>query len=70
MAPFLFTKKILAGETIDVFNHGRHQRDFTYIDDIVEGVLRVLDRPAVSNPDWSGKHPDPASSKAPWRIII
>jgi len=68
MAPILFTRAILAGEAIRIFNHGNMQRDFTYIDDIVEGVLRVLDRPAVSNPDWSGKQPDPASSRAPWRI--
>jgi len=68
MAPILFTRAILAGEAIQIFNHGNMQRDFTYIDDIVEGVLRVLDQPAVSNPDWSGKQPDPASSQAPWRI--
>jgi len=68
MAPILFTRAILAGEAIQIFNHGNMQRDFTYIDDIVEGVLRVLDQPARANPDWSGKHPDPASSKAPWRI--
>ncbi len=68
MALFLFTKAILAGEPIDVFNHGRHRRDFTYIDDIVEGVLRVLDHVAVANPAWSGAHPDPATSRAPWRV--
>jgi len=68
MAPILFTRAILAGEPIKIFNHGNMQRDFTYIDDIVEGVLRVLDQPAQANPDWSGKQPDPASSKAPWRI--
>ncbi len=68
MAPMLFARAILAGEPIKVFNHGDMQRDFTYIDDIVEGVLRVLDRPAVPNPEWSGKQPDPASSRAPWRI--
>ncbi len=68
MAPILFTRAILAGEAIQVFNHGDMQRDFTYIDDIVEGVLRVLDQPARANLDWSGKRPDPASSKAPWRI--
>jgi len=68
MAPILFTRAILAGEAIRVFNHGNMQRDFTYIDDIVEGVLRVLDQPATANSDWSGKRPDPASSKAPWRI--
>ena len=68
MALFLFTKKILAGEPIDVFNYGKHRRDFTYIDDIVEGVIRVLDRPATANPDWSGDSPDPGTSMAPWRV--
>jgi len=68
MAPVLFTRAILAGEPIKVFNHGKMRRDFTYIDDIVEGVVRVLDHVAAANPDWSGKVPDPASSKAPWRI--
>jgi UDP-glucuronate 4-epimerase len=68
MALFKFTKAILAGETLQVFNYGRHRRDFTYIDDIVEGVIRVLDRPAPANPDWRGDAPDPGSSKAPWRV--
>ncbi len=68
MALFTFTRKILAGEPIDVFNHGRHARDFTYIDDIVEGVIRVLDRPAEPNPDWNGQSPDPATSTAPYRL--
>ena len=68
MALFKFTKAILADEPIDVFNYGKHRRDFTYIDDIVEGVVRVLDRPAQPNEAWDGKHPDPSSSKAPWRI--
>jgi UDP-glucuronate 4-epimerase len=68
MAPILFTKSILAGEPIKVFNYGKHRRDFTYIDDIVEGVVRAVDRPAQPNPDWDGKNPDPASSKAPWRV--
>ena len=68
MALFKFTKAILAGERIPVFNHGRHRRDFTFIDDIVEGVIRVLDRPAPANPDWSGDHPDPGTSTAPWRV--
>ncbi|MCF6266935.1 MAG: NAD-dependent epimerase [Desulfuromusa sp.] len=68
MAMFLFAKAILAGEPIQVFNYGKMQRDFTYIDDIVEGVVRVLDRVAASNPDWSAEHPDPASSQAPCRI--
>lgn len=68
MALFKFTKAILAGEKIPVFNYGKHRRDFTYIDDIVEGIVRVLDSPASSNPSWSGAKPDPASSKAPWRV--
>jgi UDP-glucuronate 4-epimerase len=68
MALFLFTKAILAGEPIDVFNHGRMQRDFTYVDDIVEGVVRVADRVAQPSPAWSGAEPDPGSSKAPWRV--
>lgn len=69
MALFLFTRNILAGSPIDVFNHGHHRRDFTYIDDIVEGVVRVLDKPAKPNPDWSGDHPDPATSVAPYRVF-
>ncbi len=68
MALFKFTKDILAGEPIDVFNYGRHRRDFTYIDDIVEGVIRVLDRPARPDSDWNSDHPSPNTSKAPWRI--
>jgi UDP-glucuronate 4-epimerase len=68
MALFKFTKAILAGEKIPVFNYGKHRRDFTYIDDIVEGVIRVLDKPAQPNPDWSGASPDPGSSAAPWRV--
>ncbi len=68
MALFSFTRAILAGEPIDVFNYGRHRRDFTYVDDIVEGVCRVIDRPPEGNPDWSGEAPDPGSSRAPWRI--
>jgi len=68
MALFLFTKKILAGEPIDVFNNGMHRRDFTYIDDIVEGVIRSIDLPAKSNSYWSGHSPDPATSLAPWRV--
>jgi UDP-glucuronate 4-epimerase len=68
MALFLFTRKILAGEPIDVFNHGNHRRDFTYVDDIAEGVIRVLDKPAESNPQWNGDSPDPATSSAPHRI--
>ncbi|MBS3800349.1 MAG: NAD-dependent epimerase, partial [Thioalkalivibrio sp.] len=68
MALFLFTQKILAGEPIDVFNYGHHRRDFTYIDDIVEGVIRTLDRVAPTNPDWDGAAPDAASSSAPYRL--
>lgn len=68
MALFKFTRGILAGETIPVFNHGEMVRDFTFVDDIVEGVIRVIDQPAEPNPDWHGDHPDPASSYAPWRI--
>ncbi len=68
MALFKFTKNILAGESIPVFNYGRHRRDFTYIDDIVEGVIRVLDRPAHPNPDWNGDTPDSATSRAPYRL--
>jgi len=68
MALFKFTKAILAGEPIQVFNYGKHRRDFTYIDDIVEGVVRILDRPVLGNPDWNSDHPDPGTSKAPWRI--
>ncbi|MDD3518240.1 MAG: NAD-dependent epimerase [Chromatiales bacterium] len=68
MALFLFTRAILEGRPIDVFNYGRHRRDFTYIDDIVEGVIRVLDRVPESDADWSGDKPDPGSSYAPYRL--
>ena len=68
MALFLFTRAILAGRPIDVFNHGRMRRDFTYIDDIVEGVLRVLDRIPQPDPQWSGARPDPGTSSAPYRV--
>lgn len=68
MALFKFTAKILAGEPIQVFNFGRHRRDFTYIDDIVEGVIRVLDRPAEGDAEWSGDAPDSATSRAPYRL--
>lgn len=68
MALFLFTKSILEGKPIDVFNYGKHRRDFTYIDDIVEGVIRTLDHTAEPNPNWSGDNPDSATSKAPYRI--
>lgn len=68
MALFLFTRNILAGQPIDVFNHGHHRRDFTYIDDIVEGVIRTLDKVATPNPDWDGNSPDSGTSYAPWRL--
>ncbi|SFC09141.1 UDP-glucuronate 4-epimerase [Bosea sp. CRIB-10] len=68
MAPMIFTKKILAGEPIEVFNEGRHERDFTYVDDIVEGVVRVLDQVAAPDPAWSSDEPGPATSSAPWRL--
>ena len=69
MALFLFTKAILQDEPIQVFNHGRMVRDFTYIDDIVEGVVGVIDRPATPDPAWRGSDPDPATSDAPYRIF-
>ncbi len=68
MALFLFTRNILAGRPIDVFNHGRHTRDFTYIDDIVEGVIRTLDRVPAPDPDYDPMHPNPGSSSAPYRV--
>lgn len=68
MALFLFTRSILAGKPIDVFNYGHHRRDFTYVDDIVEGIVRTLDKPATPNPQWSGDDPDPATSNAPYRL--
>jgi UDP-glucuronate 4-epimerase len=68
MALFKFTHNILAGKPIDVFNYGNHRRDFTYIDDIVEGVVRVLDRVPEPNPEWSGDKPDSATSTAPYRL--
>ena len=69
MAPMLFARAILAGEPIKVFNHGRMQRDFTYIDDIVEGVLRCCDKPATANPDFDPLQPDPATAAAPHRVF-
>jgi UDP-glucuronate 4-epimerase len=68
MALFLFTKAILDEKPIQVFNYGKHRRDFTYIDDIVEGIIRTLDNTAQGNPGWNGKTPDPGTSKAPWRV--
>jgi len=69
MALFIFTKKILAGEPIDVFNHGKHKRDFTYVDDIVEGVIRTLDKVASPNANWSSDEPDSATSYAPYKTL-
>jgi UDP-glucuronate 4-epimerase len=69
MALFLFTKAILEGRPIDVFNHGQMQRDFTYVDDIVEGVVAVLDRPALSDAEYRSDEPDPSASDAPYRIF-
>ena len=69
MAPMLFARAILAGEPIKVFNHGKMQRDFTYIDDIVEGVLRCCDKPATANPDFDSLNPDPATAAAPHRLF-
>lgn len=68
MALFKFTKAILEEQPIDVFNYGNHRRDFTYVDDIVTGVVRVLAKPANTNPDWDANKPDPSSSMAPWRL--
>jgi UDP-glucuronate 4-epimerase len=68
MSLFLFTRNILEGKAIDVFNYGNHRRDFTYVDDIVEGVIRVIDKPAQANPLWTGDHPDPGTSQAPYRV--
>jgi UDP-glucuronate 4-epimerase len=68
MALFIFTKAILEGKPIEVFNHGKMRRDFTYIDDIAEGIIRVLDRPAASDPSWSSDRPDPGTSSAPARV--
>lgn len=68
MSLFLFTRNIMEGKPIDVFNYGNHRRDFTYIDDIVEGIIRVIDQPAQANADWRSENPDPASSFAPYRL--
>jgi len=68
MSPILFADRISRGQPIDVFNHGHHSRDFTYIDDIVEGVIRTLDHPATPDPDYDAEHPDPATSSAPYRV--
>ncbi|WP_020565425.1 NAD-dependent epimerase [Methylosarcina fibrata] len=68
MSLFQFTRNILAGKPIDVFNYGNHRRDFTYIDDIVEGIIRVVGKPAEGNSNWSGDYPDPGTSRAPYRV--
>lgn len=68
MALFLFVKAALNGEKIDVFNHGKMKRDFTYVDDIVKGIIKCIDNPARKNPEWSGLNPDPATSSAPFKI--
>lgn len=68
MSPIIFVKSILEDKPINVFNYGNHRRDFTYIDDIIEGLVRVIDNPAVKNQNWSGQSPDPSSSSAPYRI--
>ncbi len=68
MALFMFTKNILEGKPIDVFNYGNHRRDFTYVEDIVEGVIRTMDHTAEPNPDWDPMQPDPGTSRAPYRI--
>ena len=68
MALFKFTKAIMNDNEIDVYNYGNHERDFTYIEDIIEGVIRVIDNPAETNVDWNGNNPDPGSSFAPWKV--
>jgi UDP-glucuronate 4-epimerase len=68
MALQKFTRSILKGEPITVFNYGKHQRDFTYIDDIIEGIIKVFDKPALPNPNWDSHNPDSATSSAPWRV--
>jgi UDP-glucuronate 4-epimerase len=68
MSPILFAKNIMQDKPIDVFNYGNHRRDFTYIDDIVAGVTKVLDKPAQANADWSSEEPDPGTSTAPYRV--
>ncbi|MEC4749119.1 NAD-dependent epimerase [Methylomicrobium sp. Wu6] len=68
MSPIIFARNILEGKPINVFNFGNHRRDFTYIDDIVDGVIRVLDKPAQANMEWTGENPDPGSSRAPYKV--
>jgi UDP-glucuronate 4-epimerase len=69
MAMWIFTEAIGAGKPIKLFNHGNMRRDFTYVDDVVEAVVRLVDRPSDGNASWSGDRPDPASSRAPWRVF-
>jgi UDP-glucuronate 4-epimerase len=68
MAMFIFAKAILAGQPVRLFNHGRMRRDFTYVDDVVQAVVRLIGRPPRGNPDWDGTRPDPGTSKAPWTV--
>ncbi|CCE05630.1 putative nucleotide sugar epimerase; Capsular polysaccharide biosynthesis protein [Bradyrhizobium sp. STM 3843] len=68
MAMFIFAKAILAGQPVKLFNHGRMRRDFTYVDDVVQAVVRLVGRPPKGNPDWEGNRPDPATSRAPWVV--
>jgi UDP-glucuronate 4-epimerase len=68
MAMWIFTKAILEGKPIRLFNHGKMRRDFTYVSDVVESVVRLIERPAAPDPAWSGDHPNPSTSAAPWRI--
>ena len=68
MALFKFTKSIIEGTPIDVFNYGKHKRDFTYVDDIVEGIFKILNKPAEPNKEWESSRPDPGTSFAPWRV--
>jgi len=68
MALFKFTRNILSGEPIDVFNYGNHMRDFTYIDDIVTGIMKVIQKPAEINESWDSENPDPGTSNCPWRV--
>jgi len=68
MAMWIFAKAIMAGEPIKLFNHGKMRRDFTYVDDVVESIVRLIDRPAAGNPSWTSDKPDPGSSSAPWRV--
>jgi len=68
MAMFIFARAILAGEPIKLFNHGRMRRDFTFVDDVSQALVRLIDRPPQRRPEWDANHPDPSSSSAPWKI--